>query len=210
MSKPKPKSFTLGDHTFVPLGPGEMDPKIKWILDGHDQPPKPRQIKGALPPAYFDGMVRESTPKSPAAKALHEGKFCGHGEPVMSIFDFVIDGVELFEVSAMFLEEDEDPSQMNGVVVALRKPGEKTWIPIYRREWEEAGQGLIGVKRKPISDKERRSLEENAGQLQSCRVSIGFEYPSDTDSRDCVSWLTIDVAESGKKKPLCIVNAEMM
>lgn len=189
------QGFVLGDHQF--LHPSQSGPISRF------KAPK-RQITGALPPTYLDGLVRESTQASPAATALFKGKFCGHDEPTMTIFDVVIDGVESLEVGAI---SDEEVEEFGGnlVLVAVRKPG-GPWLALFRREWEEAQAGLAEFQSAKVDDAQAAEISED---ILKGRVSIGFEYPCDAGSRDEISWLTIDVLLEGKKKPMCVVNAEM-
>lgn len=188
----KPKRFQLGDHIF--REDVNEDPLARFSA------PK-RPIRGAVPPTYLDGLVVEATKKSPAAKALFKGEFCGHGEPTMTIFDVVIDGASEIELSAI-----ADGKNGNYLVVAVRTKRGK-WFPIFRRTWEERASGLSGIKRRPVTKSEDAILTKGASPA---RVSIGFEYPSDADSRDCVSWVTIDIVAPGFRKPKCIVNAELL
>lgn len=188
-----PEGFTLGDHRF--LHPSETGPLSRFKA-------RKRQIIGAPPPSCFDGLMREATPKSPAAKALFKGKFCGHGEPTMTIFDVVIDGEEFLEITA--LTDDQDPSA-NLPCLAVRKPGGR-WIALFRREWEESQATLEGVAPSPLTEAEIAQLNPDTGLG---RLAVGFEYPCDATSRDCVSWMTVDALFDGNRKPSCLVNAEL-
>ena len=80
------------------------------------------------------------------------------------------------------------------------------WVVLFRREWEENQATLEGVRHKTLSKAEQKRLMD---QPLVGQVSIGFEYPCEATSRDCVSWLTIDVLEKRKRKPVCVVNAEL-
>lgn len=191
----KPKGFVLGDHQF-------LHPSVNGPLSRLDAPK--RQIKGAPPPSYLEGIVRESTPASPAAKELFKGKFCGHGEPTMTVFDIVVDGAEELEIAAIG-DEQVDEEGRNVVLLAVRKP-DGQWIALFRREWEDAMASLVEVRSTKVRPVEVKRFAE--ARLTG-RVSIGFEYPCDADSRDTVSWLTIDALEPGKRKPICLVNAEV-
>jgi hypothetical protein len=190
------RGFTLGDHTF--LHPSQPGPMSRLSA-------KKRQILGAPPPTILDGIAREATAKSPAAKALFKGEFCGHGEPTMTIFDIVIDGVSELEISGV-MDEDDPDNEQNLPLVVVRKPGDKKWTVLFRREWEERGAGLEGVKRTPLSPSDASDVNEEIGLGQ---VSVGFEYPCDAESKDGVSWMTVDVLFKGEKSPTCIVNAEL-
>jgi hypothetical protein len=194
-SKGKKRSgFQLGDHQF-------QDPAVAQPLQRLSA--AKRQIRGALPPMYLDGVARESTKRSPAAQMLLKGKFCGHGEPTMTVFDIVVDSEIELEVNVAL---DEMLSQgANPLVLVARRPKGK-WVVLFRREWEENQVTLEGVRHKPLSKAEQKRFMD---QPMVGQVSIGFEYPSDATSRDCVSWLTIDVLERGKRKPVCAVNAEL-
>lgn len=187
--------FVLGDHQF--LQPGTPGPLSR--LDS----PK-RQIRGATPPTYLHGLVRESTTESRSAKALFKGEFCGHGEPTMTIFDVVIDGVEVIEIGAIPDSVAEEEGR-NVVLLAARKPN-GPWLALFRRAWEDAQAMLVDVKSPKIQPGEARRISQD---ILRGRVSIGFEYPCDADSPNAVSWMTIDVLEEGKRKPHCLVNAEL-
>lgn len=190
-----PKGFVLGDHQF-------QDPSEPGDLDRLDEPK--RQILGAAPPTYLEGIAREATADSPAAQALFEGEFCGHGEPTMTVFDIVIDGSETLEIG-LVPSADQEETGSNPDVLAVRKPGGE-WIALFRGEWELAQQGLEGVARTPLTPEE---LEGMHPEIATGRVSIGFEYPCDATSRDEVSWLTIDLLMEGEEDPVCLVNAEL-
>ncbi|NUQ53955.1 MAG: hypothetical protein HUU19_14825 [Phycisphaerales bacterium] len=183
--------FVLGDHTF--LVPGVAGPASRL------RAPK-KAIRGAIPPTYLDGLVRESSPKSPAAVELFRGKFCGHAEPTMAIFDLVIEGEQDLEVSVI-APEDEG----NVPLMVARRPG-GSWFTLFRRTWEDEQNGLVGVRQSPPTKKEEALFRPH---IRTGRVSIGFEYPCDADSRDSVSWLTIDALFEPGTKPLCAVDAEM-
>jgi hypothetical protein len=186
--------FVLGDHTF--LDPIENAPFSRL------RAPK-RQILGAPPPTYLDGIALQATPASPAAKALFTGQFCGHGEPTMTIFDIVIDGAETLEVGAI-ADPDDPAGKRNLPVLVARKPGSQ-WRILFRREWEEAQATLEGVEVAPLSPAELASV----GSYGNGRAAIGFEYPADATSRDVVSWVAIDVLFDGNSDPGCVVNAEL-
>lgn len=196
MGKPKRVGFTLGDHTFV-------HPSVTAPLDRIGAPKK--LIRGALPPTYLDGIARESGASSRAAKALFVGKFCGHGEPTMAVFDIVIDGEEVLEVAADIDPKHSTPTESYPLVLA-RKPNSKTWRVLFRRQWAERQNGLIDVVQRAPTAKELSRL--SLGTITG-RVSIGFEYPPDAESRDSVSWLTIDALPQRGRKPMCLVNEEM-
>ncbi|MBL8759906.1 MAG: hypothetical protein JNL50_01255 [Phycisphaerae bacterium] len=186
-----PTGFVLGDHTF--LSPGVAGPRSRL------RAPK-KAIRGALPPTYLDGLVRESSPKSPSASALFRGEFCGHGEPTMAIYDVVIDGQLDLEVSVIApVDEGNVP------LMVARRPG-GPWFALFRREWQDEQGGLIGVGQSPPTPKEIALFQSH---IRQGRVSIGFEYPCDADSRDRVSWLTIDALFEPGAEPLCVVDAEM-
>lgn len=161
-----------------------------------------RQIRGAPPPTVLDGIVREATKSSAAAKALFKGEFCGHGEPTMTIFDVVIDGAEELDVSVIPNPED---TGRNVIALVARKPG-GPWVTLYKREWEEAQSTLEGVRPAPLTKAELAAVSSD---VERARVAIGFEYPCDATSRDCVSWMTIDLLFATKKKPMCLVDSEL-
>lgn len=190
-----PDGFTLGDHTFI-------DPSENAPLDRVEQPK--RQIKGAPPPTILDGLARESADDSSAAVALRLGKFCGHGEPTMTLFDVVIDGSDVVEFQAI-ADEHVEQEGYNFVALVVRAPG-GTWHAIFRREWEHRQETLVGVERTPVTDEEAAALDPDVGKG---RVSIGFEYPVDADDKDCVSWMTIDVLPEGEDEPICVVDTEI-
>lgn len=190
-----PKAFTLGDHTFA-------DPsKRRSIKRGG----KPRQIRGAVPPSIFDGMLREATPESRSARELAKGKFCGHGETTMTIFDVVIDGHDVLEFSAI-TDESSERGHANAPVVVVRVPGEPEWTVLFRSAWEQGQQGLHGCERGKLKSREQMAVRQPPGLG---RVSIGFEYPADARDRDDVSWLTIDFLPEGAPKPMCLIDAEL-
>jgi hypothetical protein len=190
------KGFTLGDHTFI-------SPDQNGSLSRLDDPKK--QIKGAQTPTYLAGLAVESTSKSPAAKALFKGEFCGHSEPTMTIFDIVIDGAEELEIGVAGDKRTIEDGEMPLAFVA-RKPGSKTWTTLFHRDWADAAETLEGVKARTLTAKEVACIHPD---LQISRVSIGFEYPCDATSADCVTWMAIDILLKGEKKPICIINAEL-
>jgi hypothetical protein len=196
--RPTPEGFVLGDHRF-------FDPSqdVSYSFDEAISRKRPKQIIGAPPPTYLDGLTRDAGKDSPAAKALLRGKFCGHGEPAMTVFDLVIDGQSDLEING-FHDDEENPDG-NLRLLPMRRPGGE-WVVIYRREWEENQATLEGVTREPVRGEEGARLVDDTA---AGRVSVGFEYPSDADSRDCVTWMTIDVLLPREKKPRCLVNAEL-
>lgn len=188
--------FTLGDHTFI-------SPSQNGSLSRFEQPP--RQIKGAPPPGYLAGIAVESTAKSPAAKALFKGEFCGHAEPTMTIFDIVIDGSDDLEIGVAGDKRTIKDGDLP-LAFVVRKPGSTKWTTLFHRDWADAMQTLEGVKPRPLTAKEVAMIHPD---VQIGKVSIGFEYPCDATSVDCVTWLTIDVLLQKAKKPICIINAEL-
>lgn len=189
------QGFVLGDHEF-------LHPSVNGPLSRLEAPK--RQIRGAKPPTYLDGLVRESTPASKAAKALFKGEFCGHGEPTMTIFDIVIDGAEVLEVGGVSDSEVEEDGR-NFVMLAVRKPG-GPWLALFRRAWEDAQATLADFTTAKVEPDEVGFISDD---VLKGHVSIGFEYPCDADSRDAVTWLTIDVLEEGERKPVCVVDAAL-
>lgn len=185
--------FVLGDHTF--LDPSENAPFSRL------RAPK-RQILGAPPPSYLDGIARQATPASPAARALLTGQFCGHGEPTMTIFDIVIQGVETLEIGAI-PDPDAPAAGRNLPLLVARKPGSR-WRILFRGDWEEARATLENVNI-ALSPAELASI----GSFGNGRAAVGFEYPPDATSRDTVAWLAVDVLLDGQADPACVVNAEL-
>ncbi len=189
-------SFVLGDHTF-----NAEEGRQRFSFRRRS----PRQILGAIPPTLFDGIARDSTKASPAAGNLLRGKFCGHNEPVMTVFDLVIDGVDRFEIAAIMFGEEPDDEQ-NIPLVAIRPP-DGTWRAIFRRSWQDERATLEGVNDPALTGEEIAQIDEE--DVIVGPVSIGFEYPSDAASRDTVSWMTIDTTMEGEPEPICIVDAAM-
>jgi hypothetical protein len=192
-----PKGFVFGDHVF-------LDPMVNGPLSRFKKPKK--QIYGAPPPTYLERIVRESSPSSRAATELLKGKFCGHGEPTMTVFDIVLDRAEYLQIAV--LRDPDDPNLVLSypLVAARRLLEPRRWVVLFRREWEGAQQTLEGVEVTPVTPEEAAALEENAHEG---RVSIGFEYPCDATSRDSVGWIAIAVLLKDEKKPKCIVSAEL-
>ncbi len=189
--------FKFGDHTF--LDPAETGPMSRFSA-------KKRQILGAPCPSYLDGIVREATKNSPAAKDLFEGKFCGHDEPTMTIFDIVIDGKDQIDITGFADEETEEGGNL--MVFLARASGSKgDWRVLFRREWEENQATLEGIEPEFLSDEEVAELEPD---IVTVRVAVGFEYPCDAQSRDEVSWITIDILDPETNQPACVVNAELV
>lgn len=188
--------FTLGDHTF-------LHPSVNGPLSRFEEAPS--QIRNAPPPTYLEGRVREATLESPAARALLEGRFCGHGEPTMTVFDIVLDGEDVLELGASMDPDDPDMTQ-NLLALAVRRPGQSEWFPIFRRAWEDEQATLEGFTTSVLTESEAASISDD---VAIGRVSVGFEYPCDADSRDCVTWMTIDVVFEGEEEPRCIVDAEL-
>lgn len=194
MASSKQAGFQLGDHRF--LHPSANGPLSRL------EAPK-RQIIGAPPPAILDGIARESTKKSAAAKELSKGTCCGHGEPTMTIFDIVIDGAEDIEIS--WIPDQGIEEGLNPLVFVARTPG-GAWVTLFRRQWEEAAATLEGITRKPLSTSEIKKIDDDSAKA---RVAVGFEYPCDATSRDTVTWMTIDVLLAGDRKPRTVVSAEL-
>ena len=192
-----PRGFTLGDHTF--LAPSQpSDSFARW------EAPK-RQIKGAPPPTCLDGLVREAGPDSIAARSLRDGAWCGHGEPTLSLFDVVIDGQDLLEISVIDDPEDTE-RECNHLAIVVRPPGGQEWKPVFRREWEDRQETLQGVSFTPLSAKEAAAV---ARKSMRGRVSVGLEYPCDAESRDTVSWIEIHAVPEGKTEYLRLASAEL-
>lgn len=188
--------FRLGDHEFLP----ENAPAP---LSRMEQPP--RQILGAPPPSFLEGIARESTDASPAAAELREGRCCGHGEPTFTVFDVVIDGSDVVEVSAIADPDDPD-RQRNLIAFAARNPAGGPWHVLFRREWEQRQMLLDGIGPETLSDEEAAQLEEDSAHAH---VSIGFEYICDATSRDCVGWMAIDLYCEEEDGRGCVVDAEL-
>lgn len=114
--------------------------------------------------------------------------------------------------------DDEDDEGMedepNIPLLAVRKPGTSTWYAVFRREWEERGEGLMELKRTALTADEVEQLD--AESMELVRMSVGFEYPCDAASAEDVSWMAIDVIfeeadeeDEAPGEPRCIVSAEM-
>lgn len=183
------KGFVLGDHTF-------LHPSVNGPLSRLNKPA--RQIRGAPPPMLLEGMTRDAGKASMAAKELLKGKFQGHGEPTIAIFDIVLEGEEELEIGAIDGAEDGGYT-----LVAVRRPG-GTWRAVYRAEWAAGQATLEGVQAKPVSAKEAAAMQTDEG-----RVAVGLEYPCDATSRDSVTWITVDILPKGKRKPICVASAEL-
>ncbi|MFG0242771.1 MAG: hypothetical protein ACF8R9_08310 [Phycisphaerales bacterium JB054] len=182
--------FVLGDHRF-------LHPSVQGPLSRMYDPK--RQIKGAPPPTYLEGRAVEAGPDSLVASALLEGRFCGHNEPTMTVFEVVIDGHADLEIGAVLGDEGL-------AILAVRAPGSDEWFAVYRDSWAEEQQTLEGVDTPPMSAEEIAQIDPD---IARGRVAIGFEYPCDATSRDCVSWMTIDALIEGQDEPGCVVNAEL-
>jgi hypothetical protein len=192
---PQP-GFQFGDHTF--LDPSQTGPMSRFSA-------KKRQIRGAPCPTLLDGIAREATGESAAATELFKGNFCGHNEPTMTIFDIVIDGKHELEITGFADEQTEEGGNL--LVLLARAAGSGgEWRVLFRREWEENQAMLDGVEPEYLSSEEVAEMEPDIARV---RVAIGFEYPCDAQSRDDVSWMTIDVLDSQSSEPACVVNAEL-
>jgi hypothetical protein len=201
------KGFVMGNHQFCE----PADPTPDLGLDG-----SPKHILGAPPPTFLDGLVRESTKDSASAKELLTGAFCGHGEPTITVFDLIIDGTEELHIDGIFADtlsqedtdgdEDDDEGAAGAVsLLAVRKPG-GTWHVIFRRDWAAGQETLVGVQAETLTAAEAAKL---SGQPLVGRLSIGFEYPCDADSRDAVTWMTIDILEKGKRETASVLDVEL-
>ena len=191
------RGFKMGNHVF-------LDPSVNGPLSRLRAPKK--QIFGAPAPSYLAGLVREASKKSPAARELLKGRFCGHGEPTLTVYDVVIGVHEVLEISGVMdnrtLQDGDNPA-----LVVVRVPEARSdWHILFDRSWSDGLRMLTGARQRRIKASEKRELEKNKGLA---RVSIGFEYPCDAASPDDVSWLAIDALVEGGRKPECVVNAEI-
>lgn len=194
---PAPEGVTLGNHRFC--SPNQNAPISRMFA-------AKKQVLGMPPPSFLKGIAREATKASPAARDLLTGEFCGHGEPTMAIFDIVVDGADVLDVVPVF-----DPEQVEGeenpYLVVARKPGGE-WVVLFRAEWQEDAQTLEGVERVPLDTEEIEALSQ-VDEPWLARVAIGFEYPADATSADCVTWMTIECIPEGEKDPGCLVDAPL-
>lgn len=188
-------AFRMGDHQF-------LDPAKAAPLSRMTEPP--RQILGAPPPNLFDGVLREANSESPAARELFKGHWRGHSEPTITIFDVVIDGVDQVEVGVI-QESDDDQDNPNPRLLVVRKRN-GNWITLFRREW---GQSRATLENIPSAELTEAEIARIATFQGLARVVIGFEYPCDATSRDCISWITIHAQPSGQAEPVCLVDAEL-
>ncbi|MFG0284524.1 MAG: hypothetical protein ACF8R7_08900 [Phycisphaerales bacterium JB039] len=191
---PRNQGFTLGNHTF--LEPGQQGRSERFS-------DPPIVIEGAEPPSYLAGRVRLALLDSAAAAMLLEGDFGGHGEPTVAVFDVILDGHEELEISVLIDDPDEEAGF---AAVVARPPGGAEWFALFRRDWEEAQATLEGVEAEPLTADEAAAISDDVARG---RVAIGFEYPCDADSRDCVSWISIDVALDDDDEPQRLVDAEL-
>lgn len=191
------RGFKMGNHVF-------LDPSINGPLSRLRAPKK--QISGAPAPSYLDGLVREASKKSSAARELLKGKFCGHGEPTMTVYDIVIGEHEVIEISGVMDKRTMQDGDNPALVVVRAPEAGSDWHILFDRSWSDELKMLAGARQRRIKASEKRELEKNKGLA---RVSIGFEYPCDATSRDDASWLAIDALVEGGPKPGCIVSAEI-
>ncbi len=155
-------------------------------------------------PTFLSGLVHPAV--SNASEELKKGKFCGHGEPTFAVFDIAIDEqVELELAAWMGNSETQDPE-----LLLARVPGTGTkWLTLFNQKWFTPEGNLklpdspqwIEV---PLDDKRIDSKG-----LVIASLAIGFEYPSDAQNENDISWLTIDAWPKGHKgKPVVLVDVE--
>lgn len=142
--------------------------------------------------------------KSPAASELYKGHWRGHREPTITIFDVVIDGVDQVEVGAV-QESEAAQENPNPRLLVVRKRNGK-WMTLFRREWEESRRTLESIPPVALTEAEIARITPFEGLA---RVAIGFEYPCDASSRDCVSWIAIHALPNDEAEPVYLVDAEL-
>lgn len=198
-----PTGFVFGDHQFY--APEERVP--------FKRPARKGPIRGAPPPACFAGFVRPSTKASPAADELLKGEFCGHGEPTFTVFDVVLGGSDIVEVCV-------EQGGEQGISLVLCRPDSPrgtppppadetpgAWRVLYDAAWLEQGEGLIGLEAGAAGAEQIARVNS---QIERGHVSIGFEYPADTESAESVSWIAIHVRDPGGDETFEMVEAELM
>lgn len=190
------RGFEFGNHVF-------LHPSVNGPLDRDRQPKK--QILGAPPPTVLDGLVRDATKSSPAAKSLLKGKFCGHGEPTMLVLDVVIDDSPDVFIGGLTGKNADGQPVIEALAVRGVKDG-SAWHIIFQPTWAEAQATLLNVK--PMKLAPRHVAMFEASKVQAS-IAIGLEYPCDATSRDDVTWMTIDMLGRKDKSPICMVDTEM-
>ncbi len=196
-----PEGFTLGDHTF--LHPDEEDPMDP--LARMDLPPK--QILGGSPPDVFVGFTRDADIETSVCQIMLDPPFMGHGEPTIKFLDVVIDGSPDIEVAVM--QNDDDPDELIPERVFARKPGNPgSMVVLFDSTWAKNQVTLVGVEPSAITNEQRELLSDEEAWFP-CRVTFGLEYPSETDSHNCVSWITMYAWEPGTDQTGCMVDAEL-
>lgn len=182
------QQFKLGNHVF---GTGSKPPKGPLV--------------GALSPSFIAAYTKVAT--GSASKELTKGKFCGHGEPTFTVFDIAINGSTELEVAAwMGTSETDDPE-----LLLARVPGVGTrWLTLFNQKWF-APTGNLNLPSTPewidIKPGDERIDPEG---LVIASLAIGFEYPSDAQNENDISWMTIDGWPQGHKgKPIVLVDVEV-
>lgn len=198
-----PDGFKLGDHQF--LEPGAAAP-ISRIFQKSRRP-----IRGAAPPRYLTGCVREVNPAAAigAAVCLVQGEFCGHGEPTYSVFDVVIDGKDVLEFC---LREERRPKGPALVQVLVRPAGPNgNWTVIHHGGWfaYHVPGATLPLSATEVPASEGTPAVGRDGRNTRFRVAIGFEYPADCGSADEVSWVAVAVRDAGGPTGEVVLDEEL-
>lgn len=165
-------------------------------------PKKP--ITDAQPPPFLTDLTQSA--KNSSSKVLKNGQFCGHGESAFSVFDIAIEKSTDLQV-AIFKgkSKTQDPQ-----LLLARLPNKGTrWLTIFNQKWF-APTGEINLPAAPQwLDIPPGDPRINPKNIHLAQLSIGFEFPIDSQDPSDISWLTVDAWPSGHKgKPVVLVDVE--
>lgn len=209
-------AFKLGDHEFNYSYSPETDDPLSGMLQENRRP-----IRGAPPPNHLVGVAVESRGDGPSA-ALMNGDFCGHGEPTFTVFDIEIDGSREVEIAVeadddvMLDEEDEEGEEAELPIRRLlaRSPrSDGLWTVIHDETWVSGSYPSFPSQVVKESDSEIEPVLTDDGEPELMRLSIGREYPAETESVGDVSWVAVvakPVHGEDEEDLVCLVSVETM
>ncbi len=141
------------------------------------------------PPDYLKDKLVVST-RLGAAGLLHDGQWCGHGEPQYAVFDVQVGNENTFSLQLPDLS-DENGGEFTAPVVMVQSDSGLIF-PIYDPRRHPAS---LFYPENSLTQYTASPLQPNF-QCPGCgqarfNLAVGFEIPSDSTSPNDTSWFAL-------------------
>ncbi len=167
----------------------EIVARLTWTpapIVGGPAAPRPRKKAKPKAPGYLASIARPARRTGRPAALLADGAFCGHGEPTFGVWDLSVGG----------------SSELR---VALPLEGSEGW-PVVRVQAASGDASALAYdsRQAPASEAppDSPAAETAPYRCAGCggevfAVSVGFEFPGDSESPEDVSWFALAIECTG-------------